>query len=108
MFFLEILNSVIQYEKCFIFCFYLISYELDPDDGYSGKVLPYDSYYTTKYQQKSRPYRPQSNKINKYPIQSTKEPSYVKPTTIEPNNKFNYENDKQNVSVDAKNEKFHP
>lgn len=56
----------------FLGLFWLNSYDLDPDDGYDGKVLlPYESYYTNDYKSTS-------------PIQSTIEPSYLPKPTLKP------------------------
>lgn len=42
-------------ELVFIFCInFVFSYDLDPDDGYDGRVLlPYDSYYMKDYKSSS-------------------------------------------------------
>lgn len=51
-----------------------LSYDLDPDDGYAGRVLlPYETYYTKDY--KSSPH-----------IQSNIEPSYLLKPTSKPIN----------------------
>lgn len=69
------------------------SYDLDPDDGYDGRVLlPYESYYTKDYKSSSH-------------IQSTIEPSYLqKPTTKPVNSVYDYEskpiNNFESVSYD--------
>ncbi|XP_055313241.1 uncharacterized protein LOC129574799 isoform X2 [Sitodiplosis mosellana] len=59
-----------------------ISYDLDPDDGYGGRVLlPYESYYTKDY--KSVPH-----------IQSTVEPTYLQKPTVKPlNTDYDYKLD---------------
>ncbi|XP_031640677.1 uncharacterized protein LOC116352314 [Contarinia nasturtii] len=56
-----------------------INYDIDPDDGYGGRVLlPYESYYTKDY--KSVPH-----------IQSTVHSSYLQKPTAKPvNNEYNY------------------
>lgn len=55
------------------------SYDLDPDDGYDGRVLlPYESYYTKDY--KSVPH-----------IQSTVEPTYLQKVTVKPDNTPDYD-----------------
>lgn len=48
------------------------SYDLDPDDGYGGRVLlPYESYYTKDYK-------------NSHPLQSTVQPGYLQKPTPRP------------------------
>lgn len=67
------------------------SYDLDPDDGYGGK-LPYN-YYSAKYQ-KVQSHRQQSfNKFNKYPLmQSSIEMPRIKPATLKTPVKYAYGN----------------
>lgn len=75
------------------------SYELDPDDGYGAKVLPYDPPHATSHHSGPKVvYRPAlqhqlADKFTKYTVQQTAiEPSRITSTTIKPINKFGYKN----------------
>lgn len=70
-FFCSFICLLVCFANVFFFFISLFSYDLDPDDGYGGRVLlPYESYYTKDY--KSTPH-----------IQSTVQPSYLpKPTAM--------------------------
>lgn len=71
----------------------IFSYDLDPDDGYGGRVLlPYESYYTKDYKSVSH-------------IQSTAQPNYLQKPTIKPlTNNYNFKpepiNDFEPVAYD--------
>lgn len=90
------------------------SYELDPDDGYGGKILPYNPHYGTRHQNEQNIlYRPavqhqHIDKFTKYPFQQTPiEPYGIGSTTIKPINKFGYKNNVATVSFSEIDSTFH-